>query len=777
MLRFMLFYGFMLFLQAMKKIISPIILIIGLLYTSTIHSQYINISETYTAQQLVENVFAKAGCAQVSNISIRGNGLTNESYGYFDNTGSTFSFQNGIVLTTGRAISSKGPNQVGTLSEGSNSWGGDSDLELALNINNTFNATVLEFDFVPYTSKISFDYIFASEQYLTNPSQRQCGFTDGFAFLLKEDGTTSYKNIALVPGTNIPVSVQTIRGSGTICPASNEAYFDQFNPFEYPIRYNGQTKILKAQSDVIIGKKYHVKLVIADQRNEQYDSAIFLGGGTFQSNTDLGPNRLIATNNPYCAGDTVTLDATQPGTNTYKWFKDGVEQIGQNNPTFIISDNTNSNTVKYSVEVTINGNCTSSGEILVQFAPLPTLTPQTLIQCDDNFDGISSFNLTTLDNSIKNNNNITGNISYFETLGGTVINNPQSYTSTTKTIYAEAANQFGCKNTTPVNLVVTSNPISNFQYSKCDSDTNIDGFTNFGLLSEIASQINPVPTSASMTFHKTIQEAIEQKNNLPNNYTNTTKDSETIFGRVANNNDCMAIYRILLNVNYIPITVIQDENKILCTGASTILSIEPNYVSTWSNGDVTSSTTVTTPGTYIVNITDQNGCTAQKKYIVTQSAPATNIEADIKEFSENNTVTVTYTDNGGDYEFSIDGVNFQNTPTFTNIDAGKYNIIIRDKNGCLPVTTKTIYVLDYPKFFTPNNDGYNDLWKIENIEFKNTITSIAIFNRYGKLLKYLTPLQSWDGIYLGNELPSDDYWFTINFIDGRTVKKHFTLKR
>lgn len=749
-----------------------------MLCTSTIHSQYINVDDTYTAQQLVENVFAKSGCAQVSNISVSGNGLTNESYGYFDNTGSTFSFQNGIVLTTGRAISAKGPNQVSTLSEGSNSWGGDRDLEQALNVITTYNATVLEFDFVPYTSKISFDYIFASEQYLISPSLNQCGFTDGFAFLLKEDGTTSYKNIALVPGTNIPVSVRNIRGPGTICPASNEAYFDQFNPSEYPIRYNGQTKILKAQSDVIIGKKYHIKLVIADQGNERYDSAIFLGGGTFQSNTDLGPDRLVATNNPYCSGDIVTLDATQPGTNTYKWFKDGVEQIGETNATFTISDNTNSNIVKYSVEVNINGNCSSNGEISVQFADLPSLSPQTLTQCDDNLDGISTFNLTELDNSIKNNNNTLGNVSYYETIGGNVINNPQSYNSSSKTIYAEVIGQYGCKNTTTVNLVVNSKPINDFPYSKCDNDNSIDGFTNFDLSNEIANQIIPSPTPSSMTFHKTLQEAIEQKNNLPNNYINSTKDSEIIFGRIANGKDCMEIYRIELTVNYISTTAIQDENMTICEGESTTLSIDSIYTTySWSNGDTTSSTTVTTPGTYTVDITDGNGCAAQKKFTVTPSAPATNIDAIVKEFSDNNSITITYTDNGGNYEFSIDEVNYQDKPIFKNIEAGKYIITIRDKNGCLPTTTKTIYVLDYPKFFTPNNDGYNDTWKIENIEFKNNIASITIFNRYGKLLKYLSPLQPWDGIYLGNNLPSDDYWFTINFNDGTSVKKHFTLKR
>lgn len=85
----------------------------------------------------------------------------------------------------------------------------------------------------------------------------------------------------MVPGTNIPVKVNTVRGSGTICPPANQAYFDAFNDTNHPTNFNGQTKILKAESDVIPGETYHIKLVIADEGNHRFDSAIFLGGGSF----------------------------------------------------------------------------------------------------------------------------------------------------------------------------------------------------------------------------------------------------------------------------------------------------------------------------------------------------------------------------------------------------------------------------------------------------------------------------------------------------------------
>jgi gliding motility-associated-like protein len=107
-----------------------------------------------------------------------------------------------------------------------------------------------------------------------------------------------------------------------------------------------------------------------------------------------------------------------------------------------------------------------------------------------------------------------------------------------------------------------------------------------------------------------------------------------------------------------------------------------------------------------------------------------------------------------------------------NVAPGKYFATARDKNGCGVSDPFEVYVLDYPRFFTPNGDGVNDLWKIKNLDLfpKSTIT---IFDRYGKLLKALgSNTTSWDG----NSLPADDYWFSLQFND-RIIKGHFSLKR
>jgi gliding motility-associated-like protein len=84
--------------------------------------------------------------------------------------------------------------------------------------------------------------------------------------------------------------------------------------------------------------------------------------------------------------------------------------------------------------------------------------------------------------------------------------------------------------------------------------------------------------------------------------------------------------------------------------------------------------------------------------------------------------------------------------------------------------------LDYPKFFTPNGDGFNDEWKIKYAEFEPNL-KVYIYDRMGKLIKYLDAQASWNGNFISNQLVSDDYWFVAIREDGRKLQGHFSLKR
>jgi gliding motility-associated-like protein len=180
----------------------------------------------------------------------------------------------------------------------------------------------------------------------------------------------------------------------------------------------------------------------------------------------------------------------------------------------------------------------------------------------------------------------------------------------------------------------------------------------------------------------------------------------------------------------------------------------------------------------LVTVSNANGCEAVKKFTVKSSGIATITGAIINDFAGNeNSVLLQYTGLGSNYEFSLDGNYFQDNPLFTGIAPGKYLAEANDKNGCGLSLPFEVYVLDYPRFFTPNNDGYNDVWKIKNLDIFPNAT-VIIYNRYGKLLQEINGINpSWNGTYQENELPSDDYWFYLNFGDGKIIKGHFSLKR
>ncbi|MGB5555463.1 MAG: T9SS type B sorting domain-containing protein [Flavobacteriaceae bacterium] len=129
-------------------------------------------------------------------------------------------------------------------------------------------------------------------------------------------------------------------------------------------------------------------------------------------------------------------------------------------------------------------------------------------------------------------------------------------------------------------------------------------------------------------------------------------------------------------------------------------------------------------------------------------------------------------------EYSLDGVTFQNENTFEDLQAGEYIIYVRSLNGCGTATEslEIIGIFDYPKFFTPNQDGINDTWQIEQQRLPDTKT--YIYDRYGKLLKILVgENERWDGTYRNKKMPSTDYWFKAVSNQEIIFKGHFTLKR
>lgn len=189
----------------------------------------------------------------------------------------------------------------------------------------------------------------------------------------------------------------------------------------------------------------------------------------------------------------------------------------------------------------------------------------------------------------------------------------------------------------------------------------------------------------------------------------------------------------------------------------------------------------TQEGTYQVVVTNTTtNCKQKDEAIVSKTYPAEEIFVTVTDnFTDNTTITVLVNQTGSNnLIYSLDNGIWQDSNIFTGVNSGKHTINVMDLESCTNLTTE-IFVIDYPKFFTPNGDNINDNWNIIGLNQKDA--KLFIFDRYGKLIKQLsTTSKGWDGNYNGEKLPSSDYWFTLDFTENgvpKQFKSHFALKR
>ncbi|MDA9073678.1 T9SS type B sorting domain-containing protein [bacterium] len=379
-------------------------------------------------------------------------------------------------------------------------------------------------------------------------------------------------------------------------------------------------------------------------------------------------------------------------------------------------------------------------------------------------------------------------------------------------IYARVYNSLtGCANgISNFNAIVNPEPttenVSNLSF--CDDDLDGDdtnGFVqNIDLDSQITAILGPVqdPDDFTVTFHETQADASAGTDALSSPYTNTTADQQTIFVRVLND-DTLCVnddFTFEVIINPLPKFKVTSPQIVCLSGPPLTLFVENpaavyDYVWTAPNGNESfgSQITIESGGLYTVTATTTNGtlCTRTREIQVNESIVATITDADVTivDDSDNNSISIDPTNLGiGDYQYALineDGnqTSFQDIPLFENLAGGFYTIVVEDKNGCRPNATLEVSVIEYPKFFTPNNDGVNDTWAIKGANstfYPNA--QINIFNRFGKVVAQIevdTP--GWTGTYGGKTLPSDDYWFSIILVDrnGRTRnrKGNFSLLR
>lgn len=474
------------------------------------------------------------------------------------------------------------------------------------------------------------------------------------------------------------------------------------------------------------------------------------------------------------------------------------------------------------IDSDISNDCLALGaHILLTVEALPKANPVTIDrQCDDDDDYQYPFDTSQIESEVLGSqSSLDITISYFDESGAPLPSPlPNPFPTTTQTITIRVTNNTTsapdgpCYDETTLTFTVDKQPFANAIPDQvvCDGDSgdiDDDGYYPFDT-STFTSTILGTQVGEGMEIQ---YDYIDEDGNLQLNQDSLPNplfsENQTINVQVINPNNttCLATTTINLTINPLPEFEVETPRLVCSSDPTFSIDLEPfesssfesyNYEWLWTSLDGTTANqfisnnrviSVSTSGTYSITLinTDGTNCSRTKTIFVDASEIATITQDDVNivDLSENNSVTIDTTNLGmGDYEYALQEensnfINYQTEPIFSNVSPGFYTIYVKDE--ICGVTSLNISVIGFPKYFTPNGDGVNDLWHIQGIDQSvQPNSTVLIFDRYGKLIKQLLVKDSgWDGTYNGNMLSTDGYWFRVLLEDGRKFSGHFTLKR
>jgi gliding motility-associated-like protein len=259
-------------------------------------------------------------------------------------------------------------------------------------------------------------------------------------------------------------------------------------------------------------------------------------------------------------------------------------------------------------------------------------------------------------------------------------------------------------------------------------------------------------------------------------YTTSSISTTTTYYAEAVNNGCINNTKTPIDLIVYPLPVVSDESLQKCSSQTITLDAGvPNMTYLWSTGATTQTIDVIDKGIYTVAVTSlaPEKCSSTKTVtVIENNAPKIkNVLVD------ETTVTIELEQSQNYFEFSIDGISYQNSNIFYNVPSGLQTAYVREVNLCSS-DQKTFIVIIIPKYFTPNSDGCNDVWEVKGLT-DYPLSEVTIFDRYGKLITQLNNSNySWDGTFNKYPLPSSDYWYVLKTDpNSPELKGHFSLKR
>ena len=689
--------------------------ILFLVCLSTQIKAQLTVNSAPTVTQLVQNILLGPGVS-ASNFIFTG---TNSARGSFNCAGAcNVGIGNGVLITSGGVTNAIGPNNS-TGSGTDNPSGPDSDLNgLHPTGTNPQDAAVIEFDFTVATDSVRFRYVWASEEY---HDYVNTACNDFFGFFINGPGIVGKKNIALIPGTNIPISINNVNngsapgGTSPSGPCTNCAYFRD-NTGGTSVQYDGMTTVLTAATQVCPCETYHIKLAVQDFCDGAFDSGVFLEGNSFQS---VGEIPVLATSGQYtqivdtlyfCQGDSIKLEVnacraplwSTGDTTTSIWVtQPGIYYTSIANPPLCFA---------------------FSALIYVQFInSFATITPSgPLSFCPGDSVVLSA---TTGSSYLWSNGATSQNITVFSagsyqctvSFGGNCVASTLAVNTTllaglTLNIAASGPLTF-CQGS---NVTLTaSSPSVLWSTGAVTQSITVNASGTYTVI-PTAAGFCPAPTSTTVVVNTNPSVTIAGNNTicqgLSSNLSTTVPFSQynwsggqtsstisttttgTYTVTVSDVNGCTATNTFNLTVNASPVPVISGTFA-FCQGSNSVLSTTLPYTNyNWSTGVSTSTTNVSLGSTYSVAVTDANGCTGSSSQLITVYTPPLPSITGVTAICQGANANITASPAGMNYLWSNGSTNNSIQPSA----AATYTVTVTDGNGCSGNANQVVSVNNNP---------------------------------------------------------------------------------
>lgn len=766
---------------------------------------------------LVQNVLLGPGVT-VSNITYNG---SQQAIGYFDGTNTNLGIDEGIVLTTGTVFNNgngpHGPNNSSNSGFDNNTPGYFRLTNLLGGNAQTYNASILEFDFIPYSDTVRFSYVFGSEEY---PEYVGTAFNDIFAFFISGPGIPGgIQNIAKLTNGDV-VAINNVNNGPTNsgpCDNCNQYTYNgdgsngPYNANPFYIQYDGFTKVLEAVSKVECGKTYHLIIAIADVGDGIFDSGIFLQANSLRSKVPVEVEYEMS----YNAFNDPTIMAEGCVTTT----------VTLSRPS---STNTN---VPLTIPIQVTGTATAGTDYTntiptsVTFSPGQTQKQFTFSALQDGIvEGIETVTLTfdipdpcggsnpfVLDLKINDLEDVNvllrdttltcvggaiellpiasggvGPYTYAWSTGettSTIFVNPTSTTTYTVSVTDNCLNQTATASsqvTIPVNPPLT--------LTTTDDITRICPYLPETLLATPTGGAGNysyvwISNGDTLGFHAN-QEV------TPSTTTNylvvvTDQCGETVTGNV------------LYTITSPPLVLSLTPEQLVCPGDSALISVVAtggygDYFYVWSHDQSTNDSVWVTPSvttTYQVTVSDEcQTFTIEGESTVKVIKPTADFEISSSLLFEDLPITfhnlsqgaVSYVWEFGDGQSSTD-VNPNNT--YAVPDTYYVTLIATNQIGCKDTVVKPIvieeeYWIYVPNAFTPDGNRLNSYFEVSTINIK--YIDVQIYNRWGERIFEAEDVDfKWDGTYGEKIVPQGVYAWKISYVTNSGIEGklagHITL--